>query len=646
MATRTSAIAAALLSLALILGGGLSSGAAAQVPDEEGAIGRIPARLSYTNGQVSFWRPGASAWATAQINTPLAPGDELYAGAQGTLEVQVGPRAFLRAWGDAEIGLLSQQPTFLQIKVVTGHATLDLRSLDPGYAVEVDTPQAAFTIEHAGYYRVEVTQGQTAFITRRGGRATMTLAGGQMTAIAPSEEVVLQGSAPVMAQSYVAPEIDAWDRWNYSRSDELLDAISARYVPWGAYGVDDLDHYGTWRVVPTYGAVWFPQAVPAGWAPYSTGRWIWDPDYGWTWVDTAPWGWAPYHYGRWVSVNGFWGWAPGPLVERPVYAPALVAFFGAPGTPFVSWVALGWGEPVVPWWGKAGFIGRPWWAGWGGPRIVNNAAIGRTTVVNAATIRSYRNMSVPNAVVGIQEDQFGRASGHEVRMGQAELRSLEPLRGAPHVRPEASSFVAAGGRGVSPSQSVLTRPVVTRRLSTGLPAVRQDEGKAGLPAGRVAPQPAAVAPTPAPASRPPFGTGRTERSARPQLPAPPREEGSRVTGASPGTGHGTVQHATGGSAAPHPQTTAAPAPQHQQHQAAPSQGRSVSQPAAQPAPSRQVGATHREGRSLPGEPANRLFPGRAETHSGQSRAATPKQSPQGHQGGGTQQRGTQPQNQR
>src|SRR5207249_2027001 len=43
-----------------------------------------------------------------------------------------------------------------------------------------------------------------------------------------------------------------------------------------------------------------------------------------TWVDTAPWGWAPYHYGRWVFVDGFWAWAPGPIVHRAVYAPALV----------------------------------------------------------------------------------------------------------------------------------------------------------------------------------------------------------------------------------------------------------------------------------------------------------------------------------
>ena len=74
--------------------------------------------------------------------------------------------------------------------------------------------------------------------------------------------------------------------------------------------------------------MWAPAGVPAGWSPYSTGRWIWDPRYGWTWLDDAPWGWAPYHYGRWVFVRNYWAWAPGPVVVRPVYAPALVVFLG------------------------------------------------------------------------------------------------------------------------------------------------------------------------------------------------------------------------------------------------------------------------------------------------------------------------------
>ena len=124
------------------------------------------------------------------------------------------------------------------------------------------------------------------------------------------------------------PALTAWDRWNYQRSDYLAQPASAKQVPAGVYGAEALDQHGTWRTVESYGSVWVPAGVAPGWSPYSTGRWIWDPRFGWSWVDTAPWGWAPYHYGRWVHLDRVWAWAPGPVIVRPVYAPALVAFFG------------------------------------------------------------------------------------------------------------------------------------------------------------------------------------------------------------------------------------------------------------------------------------------------------------------------------
>src|SRR4030095_3100626 len=103
------------------------------------------------------------------------------------------------------------------------------------------------TIDAPGYYRVDVTADRTSFITRRSGRATMTPAGGQAVAVAPSEEVVLDAGANPRVQSFVAPQLDDWDNWNYVRTDQLLDSVSTRYVGSTVYGVDDLDHYGNWR---------------------------------------------------------------------------------------------------------------------------------------------------------------------------------------------------------------------------------------------------------------------------------------------------------------------------------------------------------------------------------------------------------------
>ncbi|HEV8473151.1 MAG TPA: DUF6600 domain-containing protein [Methylomirabilota bacterium] len=653
--------AAVLLSLAVFLGSGLGAVASAQAPVPPGVgqadpVGGTPPRLSYVDGEASFWRPGASAWAPAQVNTALAPGDEMYTGERGNLELQVGGRAFVRVWGSTQLGLVNQQPDLLQVKVTAGHASLDLRAIDPGRTVEVDTPQAAFTIDTPGYYRVDVTPERTSFITRRSGRAMMTPAGGPAVAIASSEEVVLAGGPTPAVQTFVAPPLDVWDTWNYARTDELIDSMSARYVPSGVYGVDDLDHYGNWRVVPSYGAVWVPDAMASGWSPYSSGRWVADPYYGWTWVDSAPWGWAPYHHGRWVRVDGYWAWAPGPVVVRPVYAPALVAFFGAPevqvtvASPIVGWVPLGWGEPLIPWWGSTRFVGRPWWGGWGGPRVVNNVVINRTTVVNIQNITTYGNASVPGAVVAVRQDAFGRRAVREARIAEPDVRRLEPVRGRVRATPDPSSFVAASGHAAAPPPQTLSRQVVgTRRPAT---APNRDEatrergvpGERVAPASRVAPTvsapvvsaPAVSAPEPrivpappkpaatAPATpRPPFGASTVERQ---RSPVPPRFGHDRPQPA-PESQRDTGQ--------PRDVQPAPPRDLGQPREPQPAPPREIGKPRdAQPAPPRDLGQRRdaqpvpprdtgqRQNpqptppRALPGEPANRLSPGRSEQPGG------------------------------
>jgi len=52
----------------------------------------------------------------------------------------------------------------------------------------------------------------------------------------------------------------------------------------------DLDDYGRWDYDATYGHVWVPTRVDAGWAPYREGHWAFVAPWGWTWVDDAPWG--------------------------------------------------------------------------------------------------------------------------------------------------------------------------------------------------------------------------------------------------------------------------------------------------------------------------------------------------------------------
>jgi len=605
---------------------------------QEDAIGRTPPRLSFVDGRVSFFRPGAQDWVQAQVNTPLSPGDQLYTGSPGNLELQIGARAFVRGWANTQIGLENQEPDFLQLKVTAGHASFDLRTLEPGHTLEVATPNAAFTIDRAGYYRVDVGGERTAFIARRGGRAYVTPADGEAFGIAPSEEVVIEGVEGPKISSYSAPPLDSWDNWNYARTERLLDSVSARYVAPGIYGASDLDRHGRWRVVPEYGPVWVPTEVPAGWAPYSTGAWVLDPHYGWTWVDTAPWGWAPYHYGRWVHVGGFWGWAPGPAVVRPVYAPALVAFFGGPhvevsvgiGAPVVGWVALGWGEPCVPWWGRPGFIHRPWWGGWGGPRIVNHVVVHRTTVVQVEEIHVYRNTHVHNAVVAVHKDRFGHGGITSDRFARVHAENLRPMHNGPEVKPTHAAFAPGGQRGIRPAEKDLNRPVVaTRPPHSGAERVDREERKPDATGAQV--HGARIVPVPQPRNnsetlpRPPFGQSTVERrpeAGRTRQPLPPKSESlSRPD-------HGPDVQPRSGRQLPQ----ASKPSQRPERPDAPGRAEQIETRAPMsPAPAaNRIEKPRAPARDLPGEPASRLSPNRTDPRRPQylERAGKPPQRPE------------------
>ena len=459
-----------------------------------------PIRISYLNGEVSFWRPGATDWAPAAANTPLAPGDVLYTGNGGTVELQLDARSFVRAAPGTYLTLDNQEPDFVQFRVTAGHAALDVRDLPAGHTVELATPGGAFTVDRAGYYPLDVNGDVTTFRAYRAGAATVTPAGGAAAPVTTNREVRLVGTDTTQVETAGAPQLTAWDRWNYQRTDFMIQPESAQYVGNGVYGAEELDRHGSWRTVESYGSVWVPSGVPAGWVPYSTGRWIWDPRFGWTWLDTAPWGWAPYHYGRWVFVNNYWAWAPGPVVVRPVYAPALVVFLGGITVSFghpLCWAPLAWGEPLVPWWGRPGFVGVATWRGWGGPRVVNNVVVNRNTTVNVTNINVYRNVTVNNAVSGVPSDQFGRGSARAERLNATQTRELKPVHGTLDVRPVAASVAPASGSAARPPAALEARPVVATRAPRDVtPTLRAE----GLSSAKASPEgtapPARIVPAP------------------------------------------------------------------------------------------------------------------------------------------------------
>jgi len=598
--------------------------------------GPTPPRLSFIDGEVSFWRPGADDWAPATVNTPVAAGDSLYTGDNANLELEVGSGAFVRAGAATELSLESLEGGVTQFKVTSGHAGVDVRRLPSGRAIEIDTPNGAFTIDHAGYYRVDVDDSRTTFATRRGGEATLVPANGDATDIGPDKQVVLEGEDTPQIATSAAPDPDEWDRWNLDRNaNESQPSRSAQYVPPEVAGSGDLDRAGDWHDTPRYGHVWVPRDVPSDWAPYSTGRWTWDPYYGWTWVDDAPWGWAPYHYGRWVYADNSWGWAPGPVVVAPAYSPALVAFVGPSVSvsvgafPFVGWVALGFGEPVVPWWGPVGFVGTCWWGGWGGPHIVNNVVIQKNVFVNVKNVTVFQNQHIHNAVITERRDHFGRGHFEHEHLAAGEARHLRPFRGQLGVKPVAASLVARDGHGHAPPNQVHARPVVATRPP-------QDFSRrlhsAGLnPSQDAAPPPRLAQHAPQSQPRGGHGGGRGEPGSYSQRSAPPPPRGSQRQFSGVGARPEPPQHAQGGgrsnqgsqggeAGAPPPPRASAQRPQHE------AGGRDTQAPPLPPRQAQEHGSRER----TPQERAE----GNGQQRNAQQRNATQANVP--HRGGGSQ----------
>ncbi len=305
-------------------------------PDDDSRI----ARISYLDGYVSFQHPNEVDWSAASINMALQPEDRLYTGDNGRAEIQFDDGSVLRLAEKTDVEILVLREDLIQARVLTGLCTLTVQS---SLAFEIDTPAAAFDTLKKGIYRFDVTDsGDTDGIVRKGrmDAANSTFSrridSGELIHVTPGDD-----STNLMSRY---ESRDTWDDWTDRRDAELIANESRRYLPDNVYyGARELDQYGRWVVVDSYGPAWVPYYVDTAWSPYWDGRWCYRPYWGWTWVSYEPWGWLPYHYGRWYHHAGFgWCWLPGPSFGFHFWSPGLVRFYEGPS--WVSWCPLGPGD--------------------------------------------------------------------------------------------------------------------------------------------------------------------------------------------------------------------------------------------------------------------------------------------------------------
>ena len=195
--------------------------------------------------------------------------------------------------------------------------------LQPNHTVEIDTPNAAFTIVQAGNYRIEAYPDQNMAVAIVNEGELQATGNDLNQSVASGQALQVSGSNPVQASWIAVPGNDDFDQWSNERDQKYLRAQARQYVSPEVPGYYDLDGYGSWSNAPEYGPIWYPSGVAVGWVPYRDGRWVWVEPWGWTWIENTPWGFAPFHYGRWVQIGPRWGWLPGPIAVAPIYGPAV-----------------------------------------------------------------------------------------------------------------------------------------------------------------------------------------------------------------------------------------------------------------------------------------------------------------------------------
>jgi hypothetical protein len=460
--------------LPTLLIAGISAVLPASTLAQDDPPGRV-ARLNYTQGSVSFQVQGDQDWVQADPNRPLTTGDNIWADQNSRAEVHIDSAA-IRLSAQTGLSFLNLDDRTVQLQLPQGTIEVHLRQLSAGDAFEVDTPNLAFTLTRAGEYVITTDpNGGSTLINIREGEGEVTGAGDSWD-LRSGQSYDFEGTDQLSYDSRPLPEFNDFEAWCQTRDQRENNSPSAKYVSRDVDGYYDLDDYGDWSNDADYGAVWYPRSVAVDWQPYHVGHWVYIAPWGWTWVDEEPWGFAPFHYGRWALVGPRWGWIPGPVVVRPVYAPALVGFVGGAG--FGLSVTIGGGFSGVAWFplGPRDVFVPAYHCS---PRYVQVVNVTNTRVINVTQVTNVYNTVVINrdvthvnytystnvrAVTAVSHDTFVNAHSvtrESVRINETQIRDVRVVSNVAPT-PTRSSYVSATAK-VSTSRPAVpfnSRPVV------------------------------------------------------------------------------------------------------------------------------------------------------------------------------------------
>lgn len=296
-------------------------------------------RLSDVEGSVQINRN--QSYEKAFLNLPIVQGNQIYTRSDGRAEVEFEDGSALRLAPETSVG-------FPQLALTDSGGKVSTVSLRHGTAyLTFKGSKDDQTVLTFGSDRLLVRGPARLRIEVSATNAAVAVLGGEAEVKTPSETVAVTKNHTALFsladnRSKVTKDVepypyDAWNKQQDQYDQRYSNATTANSSPY-AYGMADLNYYGSFFNAPGYGMLWQPYLTNADWNPYWDGAWAFYPGMGYGWVSAYPWGWTPFHSGSWIFVPGYgyaWqagggGWTAIVTQPRVLNAPAG---FSAPKPP-------------------------------------------------------------------------------------------------------------------------------------------------------------------------------------------------------------------------------------------------------------------------------------------------------------------------
>ena len=313
------------------------------------AKGRDQSYITFDDGGTIVRQGDDNREVEGRVNFPIYPGDEVTTGPRGRTEIRLADGNIIALDRATTVRFRSIYDSYESdsaqsiIELKSGHVAVQ-RTAEATEMLRIDTANASYAANDEATYGLE---------TDAQGRDRVTVYDGEIDVRTPQRSTNVREGEEArvddqgmygLVRSNVSDDFERW----FTRRAQRYQTASSRYLDRPlAYSDYQLQDYGSWVFVSSYGGYCWRPRVAVGWRPYYYGNWGYGPDGCLTWISSEPWGWVPYHYGRWGYDPLYgWLWLPG-----YAYAPAWVYWAYGPG--YIGWAPAGWYDCYRPYYSWA-----------------------------------------------------------------------------------------------------------------------------------------------------------------------------------------------------------------------------------------------------------------------------------------------------